>query len=51
MTLSYLCTSNDSVILTARLYFKQDRDIIALQNAVISFSASNEKDTRLLDPP
>lgn len=48
MTLSYLCTSNDSVILTARLYFKQDRDIIALQNAVISFSAANEKDTRLL---
>jgi hypothetical protein len=48
LSLSYLCTSNDSVILTARLYFKQDRDIIALQNAVVNFSAANDKDTREL---
>ncbi len=43
MSLSYLCTSNDSVTLTARLYFKKDRDIIALQHAVIRFAASNDK--------
>lgn len=31
------------MILTARLYYKRDRDIIALQNAVVSFTASGEK--------
>jgi hypothetical protein len=48
LTLSYLCVSGDSVILTARLYYKKDRDIIALQNAVVNFTASNEKDNREL---
>ena len=48
LSLTYLCTANDSVILTARVYYKQDRDIIALQNAVVAFTASNDKGTREL---
>ena len=48
LTLSYLCVSGDSVVLTARLYYKKDRDIIALQNAVVGFTASNEKENREL---
>ena len=46
LSLSYLCLSADSVQLTARLYYKADRDIIALQHAVIRFTASNEKETK-----
>jgi hypothetical protein len=43
MEFTYLCTSDDSVLLTARLTYRKDRDIIALENAVVEFSAGNDK--------
>lgn len=38
LVLSYLCTSNDTVLLNARLQFRKERNFIALQNATIAFS-------------
>jgi hypothetical protein len=43
MEFSYLCTSDDSVLLTARLTYRRDRDIIALEYAKVDFSAGNDK--------
>jgi hypothetical protein len=41
IVLNYLCTSNDSVKLTAGITFRREADIIALENAGISFTASD----------
>ena len=38
LVLTYLCTSNDTVVLNARLQFRKERSFIALQNAGIAFS-------------
>jgi hypothetical protein len=48
MTLSYLCTSNDSATLDARLTFRRDRDVIALENASVEFSVQEGQGQRVL---
>jgi hypothetical protein len=48
MTLVYLCTSNDSVILTANLFARRETGNFALENAEIEFTASNDNENRIL---
>jgi hypothetical protein len=48
ITMSYLNTSNDSVVLTANLYVSRDEGPFALQNATIELSATDGKESKLL---
>jgi hypothetical protein len=48
ITFSYLCTSNDSVVLTANLFIKKDGEIYGLENAAIDFSITGEKENIIL---
>ena len=43
ITFSYLCTSNDSVVLTANLYSRKNGEIVGLKNATIGFAVTSEK--------
>jgi len=40
MTLDYLCTSNDTVVLTANLSIKKENEVFVLENAAVVFFAS-----------
>ncbi len=44
ITFTYLCTSNDSVVLKANLFIKKDGEIYGLENASINFSVTGEKE-------
>ena len=46
ITFSYLCTSNDSVCLTANLFVKRESDTYGLKNATIEFFSA--RDNKLL---
>src|SRR5512145_2161139 len=48
LALNYLCTSNDTVILSARLQFRKEGGFIALQNAGIEFSVTAGDKTVIL---
>jgi hypothetical protein len=45
LTFSYVCTSNDSVCLTANLYIKKEGDPFGLMNATISFFSNQDNTT------
>jgi hypothetical protein len=47
ITLSYLC-SNDTIILTANIFDRKEQGFFAIKNAVIEFSASGDKESRIL---
>lgn len=42
LTFSYICTSNDSVCLTANLYIKKESDPFGLMNATVEFFCKEE---------
>ncbi len=42
LTFSYLCTSNDSVCLTANLFVKKESDTYGLKNATVEFFTNQE---------
>ncbi|MCX6287857.1 MAG: hypothetical protein NTY96_12145 [Bacteroidetes bacterium] len=42
LTFSYLCTSNDSVCLTANLFVKKESDTYGLKNATIEFLSTQD---------
>jgi hypothetical protein len=46
LTLGYLCTSNDSILLTATIFVKRETGNFALENAEVEFAASAGKETR-----
>lgn len=48
LSLVYLCTSNDTVILTAALNARTEKGYFALENAEIGFSASAGGESKLL---
>ncbi|MEI6455185.1 MAG: hypothetical protein WCO93_02760 [bacterium] len=48
MALNYLCTSNDTVVLTANLFIRKDMDVFELQNASVTFFASAGSDIKTL---
>ena len=48
LTLTYICTSNDTVILTANLFVRRETGNFALENAEIEFSASADKENHVL---
>ena len=48
MTLNYLCTSNDTVVLTANLFIRKDADLFELANAPVIFNASAGTATKTL---
>jgi hypothetical protein len=47
ITFSYL-SSNDTIILTANIFDRKEQGFFAIKNAVIEFSASADKETRIL---
>jgi len=48
MTLNYLCTSNDTVVLTANLSIKKENDVFVLENATVVFLASAGTNSKTL---
>lgn len=44
LTLNYLCTSNDSVMLTANLFIKKEGEVLGLKNATVEFMNTGEKE-------
>jgi hypothetical protein len=48
ITLSYLCTSNDTVVLTANLFIRKDVDLFELENAPVTFYATAGTNTKTL---
>jgi hypothetical protein len=48
MTLNYLCTSNDTVVLTANLFIRKDMDVFELENAPVTFYAGTEAKVKAL---
>ena len=47
-TLSYVCTSDDSILLSSDLFIKTDSGNFYLANALVRFQASGYKDTKVL---
>jgi hypothetical protein len=47
ITLNYL-NSNDTIILTANIFNRKDEGVFVIQNAVIEFTASGDKETQSL---
>lgn len=45
ITFSYLC-SNDTLILTANIFDRNEQGLFAIKNAIIGFSATGDKETR-----
>lgn len=48
ISFTYLCTSNDSVTLTANLYSRKNGEIVGLKNATIGFAVTGEKENTQL---
>ena len=42
LTFSYLCTSNDSICLTANLFVRKESDVFGLKNATIEFFSTQD---------
>ena len=45
LSLNYLCSSDDSIILTANIYVRRETGLFSLENAEIDFSLSNGAET------
>lgn len=48
ISFSYLCLSNDSVVLEANLFVKRDQGVFAIKNAMIDFYAANGNEKKAI---